>query len=49
MVTTEFRIHEYYMQQAIAEAKKAFERDEVPVGTIIVYENNIIARSHNQR
>jgi tRNA(adenine34) deaminase len=49
MVTTEFRMHEYYMQQAIAEAKKAFERDEVPVGTIIVYENKIIARSHNQR
>ncbi len=37
------------MQQAIAEAKKAFERDEVPVGAIIVYENKIIARSHNQR
>jgi len=46
---TEFHSHEYYMQQAIAEAKKAFERDEVPVGTIIVYENKIIARSHNQR
>jgi tRNA(adenine34) deaminase len=46
---TETRSHEYYMQQAITEAKKAFERDEVPVGTIIVYENNIIARSHNQR
>ncbi|MHC4182141.1 MAG: tRNA adenosine(34) deaminase TadA [Planctomycetota bacterium] len=49
MVTTELRLHEYYMQQAIAEAKKAFERDEVPVGTIIVYENKIIARAHNQR
>ena len=46
---TEFHLHEYYMQQAVAEAKKAFERDEVPVGTIIVYENKIIARSHNQR
>ncbi|MEE9605886.1 MAG: tRNA adenosine(34) deaminase TadA [Candidatus Scalindua sp.] len=48
-MVTEFRSHEYYMQQAIAEAKKAFERDEVPVGAIIVYENKIIARSHNQR
>ncbi len=48
-MVTEFRSHEYYMQQAITEAKKAFERDEVPVGTIIVYENKIIARSHNQR
>ena len=48
-MVTEFRSHEYYMQQAITEAKKAFERDEVPVGTVIVYENKIIARSHNQR
>ncbi len=48
-MVTEFRSHEYYMQLAITEAKKAFERDEVPVGTVIVYENNIIARSHNQR
>ncbi len=48
-MVTEYRSHEYYMQQAIAEAKKAFERDEVPVGAIIVYENKIIARSHNQR
>jgi tRNA(adenine34) deaminase len=48
-MVTEFHSHEYYMQQAITEAKKAFERKEVPVGTIIVYENNIIAKSHNQR
>ncbi len=48
-MVTEFRSHEYYMQQAITEAKKAFEREEVPVGTIIVYENKIIASSHNQR
>ena len=33
----------------ITEAKKAFERDEVPVGAIIVYENSIIAKAHNQR
>ena len=45
---TESRPHEYYMQQALSEAKKAFEKDEVPVGAIIVYENNIIARAHNQ-
>ncbi len=46
---TELRSHEYYMQHAITEAKKAFKRDEVPVGAVIVYENNIIARAHNQR
>ncbi len=48
-MTREFRSHEYYMQLAVTEAKKAFKRDEVPVGSIIVYENNIIARAHNQR
>ena len=37
------------MRQAIAEAKKAFERDEVPVGAIIVYDNKVIAKAHNQR
>ncbi len=43
------RKHEYFMRQAIIEAKKAVEKDDVPVGAIIVYENRIIARAHNQR
>ena len=38
----------YYMQQALAEAKKAFEIGEVPVGAVVVCENRIIARAHNQ-
>jgi tRNA(adenine34) deaminase len=38
----------YFMSQAIIEAKIAFEQDEVPVGAIIVKNNVIIARSHNQ-
>ncbi len=46
---TEFHSHEYYMRLAIAEAGKAFERGEIPVGAIIVYKNSIIARAHNQR
>ncbi len=37
------------MRQAIIEAEKAVEKDEVPVGAVIVYENRIIARAHNQR
>lgn len=37
------------MRQAIVEAEKAVEKDEVPVGAVIVYENRIIARAHNQR
>jgi tRNA(adenine34) deaminase len=39
---------EQYMQQALAEAQKAFDTEEVPVGAIIVMNNRIIARAHNQ-
>ena len=39
--------HEYYMKQALIEAQKAFEADEVPVGAVIVCNNKIIARTHN--
>ena len=39
---------QYYMLQAIKEAKKALEEDEVPVGAIIVMDHRIIARGHNQ-
>lgn len=38
---------EYFMKQALLEAQKAFEADEVPVGTVIVSEGKIIARGHN--
>lgn len=38
---------EYFMRQALLEAKKAFEMDEVPVGAVIVANNKIIARAHN--
>jgi tRNA(adenine34) deaminase len=38
---------EYFMQEALKEAKKAFDADEVPVGVVIVAENKIIARTHN--
>ena len=38
---------EYYMFQAIKEAKKAFDDDEVPVGSIIVMGDKIIARGYN--
>ena len=39
---------EQYMQQALKEAQKAFEAGEVPVGAIIVMNDKIIARAHNQ-
>ncbi|MCT4601694.1 MAG: nucleoside deaminase [Marinifilum sp.] len=38
---------EYFMKQAMQEAHKAFEADEIPVGAVIVSNNRIIARSHN--
>ena len=38
---------EYFMREALKEAQKAFELDEVPVGAVIVAENKIIARGHN--
>jgi tRNA(adenine34) deaminase len=37
----------YFMKSALREAQKAFEKDEIPVGAIIVIDNKIIARSHN--
>lgn len=36
------------MSEALREAEKAFEEDEVPVGCVIVHNRKIIARSHNQ-
>lgn len=35
------------MRAALAEAKKAFDRDEVPVGAVVVCNDIIIARAHN--
>lgn len=37
----------YFMRQALVEAQKAAERDEVPVGAVIVCQGRIIARGHN--
>ena len=39
----------YFMREAIAEAKKALENDEPPVGAVIVREGEIIARGYNMR
>jgi tRNA(adenine34) deaminase len=39
---------EYFMQEALKEAKKALELGEVPVGAVVVCQNKIIARAHNQ-
>lgn len=38
---------EYFMRQALAEAHLAFEKDEVPIGAVVVCQERIIARAHN--
>lgn len=40
---------EKYMKKALAEAKKAYELGEVPIGCVIVYEGKIIGRGYNRR
>lgn len=39
--------HEFFMKQALKEAQRAFELDEVPVGAVIVFKNTVIGRGHN--
>jgi tRNA(adenine34) deaminase len=39
---------EYFMKEALKEAQKAYEIDEVPIGAIIVCNNTIVARAYNQ-
>jgi tRNA(adenine34) deaminase len=39
---------EYYMKQALSQAQKAFDEDEVPIGAVVVINNKIIARGYNQ-
>ncbi len=39
---------EYFMKQALIEAQKALEHNEIPIGAVIVWDNTIIARAFNQ-
>ena len=41
--------YDYYMNKAVELAKKAYKKDEVPVGAIIVKDNKIIAKAYNKR
>lgn len=38
---------EYYMKEALREAQKAFVKDEVPVGAVVVCQSQVVARAHN--
>ena len=42
-------MHEDAMRLALEEARLAFHEDEVPIGAVIVYDDRVIARAHNQR
>ena len=39
----------FYMKLAIEEAKKALEKEEVPIGCVIVYHDEVIASSYNRK
>lgn len=39
--------HEHFMKEALKEAQKAFDKDEVPVGAVVVCNGQIVARAHN--
>lgn len=39
--------HEFFMKEALKEAQRAYDRDEVPVGAVVVANNMIVARAHN--
>jgi len=44
----DFQTDNFYMQQALREAKKAYAAQEVPIGAVIVHGDKIIARAWNQ-
>ena len=44
---TDKKIHEFFMSEALKQAKLSFDANEVPIGAILVYQNKIIASGHN--
>lgn len=43
------KMNKKYMNLALKEAKKAYKNDDVPVGAIIVKDNKVISKAHNQK
>lgn len=39
----------YFLQEAIAEAKKGYEEGGIPIGSVLVHSGEIIGRGHNKR
>lgn len=46
---TEHPLAEAFMREALKEAAKAYGKDEVPIGAVIVKDGRVIARGHNER
>lgn len=42
-------MNEIFMREALKQALKAYQNDEIPVGAVIVYQDKIIARAYNKR
>ncbi|MEW6517185.1 MAG: tRNA adenosine(34) deaminase TadA [candidate division FCPU426 bacterium] len=47
-IETPSRPDEYFMQQALREARKALQAGEVPVGAVVVSEGRVVGRGHNR-
>ena len=43
-----FELDERWMQEALAEAERALEANEVPIGAVVVHDGRIVGRGHNQ-
>ena len=44
---TDIKTHQFFMSEALKQAKLSFKADEVPIGAVLVYQNKIIASGHN--
>ena len=44
---TDKKTHEFFMGEALKQAKLSFEADEAPIGSVLVYQNKIIASGYN--
>ena len=40
--------HEYYMKMALKEAAKAYKKEEIPIGAILIHKDTVIGRGYNQ-
>ena len=48
-ITPDIKQHEYFMSEALKEARLAFDQEEVPVGAVIEYKGEIFSKGHNRR